>query len=162
MKILALALTGVLTLVACGGSDTEPEAMAELRSQVGEVREAAVSGDYDAALRRLNTLRSEALDMSRQNEISEGQFQQILAAALEVEAKLMPSVSDDAGAGTASEDPERDSEGQLEDGESPRPANGSAGGSIRTGDGADGSDGAPGQPGEDGEDGADGVSGITG
>lgn len=138
--------------------------MEELSSQVGMIREAAASGDYEAALHRLNTMRSDALDMSRQNEISDREFRRILAAALEVEAKL-PSVSqasEDDPAGSNPEEPETDPQQQGEDHAPSERASPSGGESIDTPDGADGRDGAPGEPGEDGADGADGVAGSTG
>lgn len=166
--MLALALVGAMSLAACGGSGTESEATAKLDSQVQSIREAVDSGDHESALQRLNAMRSEALDMSRQNEISDRQFRQILAAALQVEARLplaaTPTDGDDLDPSEEALDPSEeapDSQGQDGDPSSGRQG-GSAGGSIGTPDGASGADGAPGQPGEDGEDGADGAAGITG
>lgn len=139
--------------------------MEQLKSQVGSIREAAGSGDYESALQRLNTMRSDALDMSRQNEISDREFQRILTAALEVEAKLplTPSASeDDATTDSRAEESETDPQRQDEDAMSSERASRSDGESVDTPDGAPGRDGAPGEPGEDGADGADGVAGFTG
>lgn len=160
MRMLALALVGAVSLAACSGSGTQSEATARLDSQVQGIREAVDSGDHESALQRLNAMRSEALDMSRQNEISDRQFRQILAAALQVEAKLpLTSITDEDDLDPSEEEP--DPQGPDGDPSSGRQG-GSAGGSIGTPDGASGADGAPGQPGEDGEDGADGVAGTTG
>ncbi len=102
--------------------------------------------------------------MSRQNEISDREFRRILAAALEVEAKLplTPSSSEDDPTDSEPEESETDPQRQGEDETSSERGSPSDGGSIDTPDGADGRDGAPGEPGEDGADGADGVSGFTG
>ncbi|MBW3590386.1 MAG: hypothetical protein KY393_00790 [Actinobacteria bacterium] len=164
MKIHVIVLFVGLTLSACGGSSDGSAAMEELKSQVGSIREAAASGDYESALHRLNTMRSEALDMSRQNEISDREFRRILAAALEVEAKLplMPSPPEDDPSDSNPEESETDPQRQGEDATSSERASRSGGESIDTPDGASGRDGAPGEPGEDGADGVDGVAGFTG
>lgn len=165
MRSLAIGLLLVWVLSACGGPATEEQVRADLTGRVSEVRQAAQSGDYDRALRHLNELRSQALDLSRSNELAEEDFEQILQAALEVErsiplspplpdppAEPSPDAQQDEGDGGAGEGGQ-----QLAD--PPASGRSSVGGSIRTGDGAPGRDGAPGQPGQDGEDGADGVDG---
>lgn len=165
MRFRGAVLAGALMLAACGGSGAEPESMTELGLQAKGIRESAAAGDYEAALQQLNALRSDALDMSRENQLSEEEFRRILAAALEVEARL-PSgnvVEGDEGAERTLEEAEPGEQGQVErnpafsERDSP-----SAGGSIGTGSGASGRDGGPGRPGEDGEDGEDGADGADG
>lgn len=166
MRMRGVMLAGALMLAACGGSGAESESMTELSLQAKGIRESAAAGDYEAALQQLNVLRSDALDMSRENELSEEEFRRILAAALEVEARLPVGngvAEGDEGARSILDEAEPGPQGQVP----PNPAfserdNPPAGGSIGPGSGASGKDGGPGRPGEDGEDGADGADGLDG
>lgn len=163
MKAPALALVALLALGGCSASGTQDEALAALRSQVAGVRAAAEAGDHEEALSRLNALRSDALDMSRQNELSDGDFRQILTAALEVENSLASSPPVPGSTGEVDE-----GEGTGDDPVVAQPQervdeqNQSLGGSIRSGNPGRGRDGAPGQAGQDGQDGQDGADGIDG
>jgi len=128
----------LLALVAC--QSPEEKAKARLQQQVAAVREAAEAADAEAAAERLATLRADVAKMHQENLITEQDAQQILTAALQVQAGLA-FIASEAPPPSAPPPPPAPAPAQLE------PPSSNRGGSIR---------GADGQPGEKGKKGAPG------
>jgi hypothetical protein len=76
-----------LSLAACGQSPKE-EAYERLQNQVVAVRDAVEARDAATALQRLTSLRTNVAQLRADGVLSEGETQEILSSAVEVQANL--------------------------------------------------------------------------
>lgn len=86
--LVTAAVTCLVVVTGCTPSGARTQALNELSSQVHAIRGAASVGDFETALERLDALRSRAWEMFRQDQLPQGDLENILAAAEAVENNL--------------------------------------------------------------------------